>query len=638
MKKHNLKDKLNSIYSSFPEAQEKPVVGITANYADSDAKLTNRYYKMVVKAGGVPVIIPPIADKEMIINTLENIEALLLSGGGDINPLWTGEQPSTNLHGINAERDEAELLTTILAFNRQIPILGICRGIQTLATALGGSVIQDIKETGKQKVKHSQDAARYEETHTVSIQPGTLLSKIFSEAEDGGTDETLLNEGETEEGKITEAKLSNGKAEEGKAAEAISGNGDAAERGNNLIIEVNSFHHQAVGDPGKFLTVCARSEDGFIEAVESNEYKPILAVQWHPEWLDSHLPLFQWLVKEASLFKRVKKIHDRVITLDTHCDTPMFFSQGIDFGKREEKILVDLHKMTDGRLDATTMVAYLPQPKEGEKFDNIAPFRAGGPKAYADLIYDKIEEIVNRYGDYIALARTPEELAANKRAGKKSIMRGIENGLAIEDNLDNINHFAKRGCVYITLCHNGDNDICDSAKRSLNTHGGVSPFGEKVIQRMNEQGLMVDLSHANEKSFYDALEISKTPVVCSHSNSRALCDVTRNLTDDQLKALAKRGGVAHITLYEGFVKAQGKATILDAMQHLDHAIKIMGIEHVGLGTDFDGDGCVIGLENASELTNFTRQLLLRKYSEEEIAMIWGGNWLRLMQEIQAAKR
>ena len=154
---------------------------------------------------------------------------------------------------------------------------------------------------------------------------------------------------------------------------------------------------------------------------------------------------------------------------------------------------------------------------------------------------------------------------------------------------------------------------------------------------MNDYGIMVDLSHASEKSFYDALQISRTPIVCSHSNCRALCDHPRNLTDDQLRALAARGGVAHTTLYAGFLRKDGQATILDAIRHLEHAIDIMGIDNVGLGTDFDGDGGVPGLADSSELINFTLHLLRRKYSEADIRKIWGGNWLRVMAQVQSKK-
>ena len=214
-------------------------------------------------------------------------------------------------------------------------------------------------------------------------------------------------------------------------------------------------------------------------------------------------------------------------------------------------------------------------------------------------------------------------------------MLGIENGLALEGRLENVAHFARRGVVYITLCHNGDNDICDSA-RGDKTHGGISEFGRQVIGEMNRLGLMVDLSHAADSSFYDALQISRTPIVCSHSSSRALCNHPRNLTDDQMKALSQKGGVCQITLYKGFLNGTSEATILDAMAHLDHAIELMGIDHVGLGTDFDGDGGVPGLADASELSLFTRQLLQRRYSEADIQKIWGGNFLRVMNEVQSS--
>ena len=311
------------------------------------------------------------------------------------------------------------------------------------------------------------------------------------------------------------------------------------------------------------------------------------------------------------------------------------------------------------------MAAYLPQPKIGQRFSQnidltgISKFnpdlaekyittkdvetskgtvteRTIAPNDYADLIFDKLESIVRDNSQYISIARTPTDLYEDKRKGRKSIMFGIENGLALNGDLRNVKHFAQRGVVYITLCHNGDNDICDSA-RGCNTYNGVSQFGEKVIKEMNRCGIMVDLSHGGEKSFYDALDISSMPIVCSHSNSKALCDVPRNLTDDQMRALAAKDGVAHITLFHGFLKKEGEATILDAVAHLEHAIKIMGIDHVGVGTDFDGDGTVRGMADASEMINFTLQLLRRKYSERDIAKIWGGNWLRVMAQVQASR-
>ena len=567
--KFDLQAQLEDIYGRFPEALPMPVIGITGNYGDLTCKLGRGYYQSVVEAGGVPVIIPPLADRHVIINTLSRIDGLILSGGGDYNPLWAGEEPSPLLHGINQERDNAELLIARLAYNRQIPILGICRGIQTLAIALGGKVKQDISDVAT--MKHSQDADRSEPTHSVTIEPDSTLAEIYK------------------------SDLS--------------------------TLYVNSFHHQAVSDSGTKFRVVATAPDGVIEAMESSEYKPILGVQWHPECMESGLPLFQWLVGEASLYREAHQVHDRVLTLDTHCDTPMFFPQGIHFEQRDPRILVDLHKMTEGRQDATIMVAYLPQPTDNAK-------------TYADNIFDQIEAIVRDNRRYIALARTPEDLWENKHSGLKSIMLGIENGIALEHDLANLRHFADRGIVYMTLCHNGDNDICDSASKSSQTHGGVSQFGAEVIAEMNRLGILVDMSHAGEKSFYDALDISKKPIVCSHSSARALCDHPRNLTDDQMRALAAKGGVAQTTIYHGFLRSDAEATILDVMAHLDHAIQVMGIDHVGLGTDFDGDGGVRGLEDSSELLNFTRQLLRKRYSDEDIQKIWGGNFLRVMAEAQ----
>lgn len=574
-KSFQLQAQLDAIYGHFPEAKPRPLIGISANTADIDLTLRRVYCDQIVRAGGVPMVLPPVDDAEVLINMLEGIDGLVLTGGADYNPLWYGEQPEKELHTINSTRDLPELLLTRLAFNRQIPILGICRGVQTMAIALGGNLVQDLKTP----LKHSQDAPRSEATHSVTITEGSTLYGLYGQ-------ETF----------------------------------------------VNSFHHQAVKDCGSHLYVVATAPDGVIEAVESTEQKALMGVQWHPEWMgDEGLKLFEWLTQRSREFKAAKALHREILTLDSHCDTPMFFPQGVHFEQRDPKVLYDLHKMTDGKQDAVTMVAYLPQhPKPGELPEGMSP------RQYADSIFDQIEAIVAHESDYVALARTPQQLYENKAMGKKSIMLGIENGLAIEDDIRNIAHFVQRGIVYITLCHNGDNAICDSA-RGTQTHGGVSAFGEQVIGEMNRLGVMVDLSHGAETSFFDALSISQTPIVCSHSNCKALCDVPRNLTDAQLKALAQAGGVAQITLYHGFLRKEGEADIRDAMAHLNHAIDVMGIDHVGLGTDFDGDGGIKGLADASELINFTTALLRQRFSKADIKKIWGENWLRVMRQVQAAK-
>lgn len=582
MKTFCLSKQLDTLYQRYPEGQHRPIVGITANVEGDDYTLRQVYCQQIVAAGGVPLIIPAVADADVICSTLDSIDALLLTGGADLNPLWTNEEPAPTLGHINAARDLPELLITRLAYNRCVPIMGICRGLQMLTVAMGGTVLQDMGPK-EGRLKHSQDADKSEPTHSVTLLPDTLLRSLFN---------------------------------------------------NDEHIYVNTFHHQAVSAPGPKLKVSALAPDGIIEAVESNEHKALLGVQWHPEWLKADgQPLFRWLVNEAKLYAEAKAFHDAHIVLDSHCDTPMFFPQGVDFGTRDPHLLVDLHKMDDGRQAAVTMVAYLEQPKEGKTFAEIAPFPVEGPKAYADLIFNKINDIVSAHPNRLALAATPQQLLQNKRAGKHTIMLGIENGQAIEDNLDNIDHFAQRGIVYITLCHNGDNQICDSA-RGNHTWGGVSPFGRQVIERMNRLGIMVDLSHGGEQSFYDALELSSKPIVCSHSSCRALCDHPRNLTDDQMRQLALKGGVMQVTAYHGFLSLNDDASIATFMQHLNHAVEVMGIDHVGIGTDFDGDGGVPGLADSSDLMNLTRHLLMQGYTTTDIEKLWGGNWLRVMAEVQ----
>ena len=620
MQNYDLDAHLVELYDHYPEGTSRPVIGIVTNFADQDVTIREVFHKQVIDAGGTPLLIPPTTDIQVIVNILNRIDGLLLTGGADVNPLWEGEEPIRNMGSINNKRDLSELLTTCLAYNRQIPIFAVCRGLQVLAIALGGKVQQHIydpyivEETEEKKLarmksvttlrpaklKHDQSASFNEPTHSIKIAPDSVLYSIYKQEK----------------------------------------------------IFVNSFHHQAVSMPGKRFKVTAYAPDGVIECMESAEFKPIMGVQWHPEWLEEDgQKLFKWFVNEADSVRTAKQLHTRILTLDTHCDTPMFFPQGVDFAKRDPRILYDLHKMTEGNQDAVTMAAYLPQPRIGETFsskidvEGLKRFNPEltdvlnnlTPTSYADLIFNKIEKIVKDNNRYLSIARTPSDLYEDKRKGRKSIMFAIENGLALEGDLANVKYFAQRGVTYITLCHNGDNDICDSARGS-NLHGGVSKFGAAVIREMNRNGIMVDLSHGAEKSFYDALEISSQPIVCSHSNSKALCNVPRNLTDDQLRALAKKGGVAHITLYHGFLRKEGTASVLDAIAHLEHAISVMGIDYVGIGTDFDGDGTVCGMADASEMINFTRHLLARKYSERDIEKIWGGNWLRVMAQVQAAKQ
>jgi microsomal dipeptidase-like Zn-dependent dipeptidase len=255
------------------------------------------------------------------------------------------------------------------------------------------------------------------------------------------------------------------------------------------------------------------------------------------------------------------------------------------------------------------------------------------------LTFDRLDEIVRQEkinGSKMAIAFTPDDIENIKAEGKKAVMLGVENGYAIGKDIRILDELKRKGVVYITLCHNGDNDICDSA-RGKGEWGGVSPFGKEVIKRMNDLGILVDLSHTSEKTFYDAIELSRVPVVCSHSSSRALCDHPRNLTDDQLKRIAEKGGVVQVCLYKGFIsKDSDKANIHEAIKHINHLVEIMGIEHVGIGSDFDGDGGIPGCQSSNELINITMELLKSGYAEEDIAKIWGGNFMRVMRQAQAA--
>ena len=571
-----------------------PVIAITGNYGDGKCTLLEGYYQSVQAAGGTPIIIPPFAEETLLESLLEHVDGLILSGGGDIDPHLLGEEPLPEVGAPNVPRDAQELLLVRMAAKKQIPLLGICRGIQVMTAALGGRLWQDIYVQAGATLNHDQSPApRYTTSHSVAIHPDTLLASIFGRQD----------------------------------------------------LPVNSFHHQAVRKPASGFRVCALSPDGIIEAIESTEGKSMIGVQWHPECMilddnTSMLPLFRWLTKEAKAFAEARRFHRHHLTLDTHCDTPMFFHQHIDFQTRDPRILVNLPNMRDGHLDATIMVAYIPQDLPGQ-YDYAAATRK------ANELLDGIVRLgqqVNRpISQQVAIALTPDELYINKERGCKSIMLGIENGYALGEDLSLVEHFRRRGVVYMTLCHNGNNAICASARPRDNetvfTHKGLSDFGREVVREMNRVGMMVDLSHAAEQSFYDALALSRTPIVCSHSSSRALCNHPRNLTDDQLRALRDCGGVVQVCLYSGFLRpeAEGRATANDAVRHLLHMIDVAGINHVGIGTDFDGDGGIIGCADASEVMNLTRRLLAEGLTGDDLRKVWAENFLRVMRQAQAAR-
>ena len=434
----------DALHNRFPNHKDAPVIGITGNFSEGNLTLAPGYYTSILKAGGTPFIIPPFENTDILISLLDSLDGLLLTGGADINPLFLKEEPVKELHNINPFRDRQELLLTRLAANRQIPILGICRGMQVMNVALGGSIYQDIhvQMEGK-RIKHSQDMDRAFASHTIQIEHDSLLARIMK----------------------------------------------------TTSLPVNSFHHQAINEAAPGFRISARAADQVAEAIESTEYKSMLGVQWHPECFilngdEYMMPLFEWLLQEATSFRTAKQMHRRILTLDTHCDTPMFFGQDINFATRDAKIKVDLHKMTEGRQDATIMVAYLAQKERTDEALLAAT-------AKADQLLNEIERMVAMNCTAVDIAYTPADLYRLKREGKKAIMLGIENGYAIGKDLTNVERFRNRGVVYMTLCHNGNNDICGSARYN-DEHIGVTPFGEQVIREMNRTGMMVDLSHAGE--------------------------------------------------------------------------------------------------------------------------------------------
>ena len=573
-----------------------PVIGISGNFRDGDCTLAQAYYMSVVEAGGTPVVIPSYDNEKALVSLLDTLDGIVLSGGADIDPDYLGEEPLDRV-SVNPRRDSQELMLVRLAVDRQIPVLGICRGIQILAAALGGKLYQDIKtQHDRECIEHSQTIARGLPSHNVRLEKDSLLYSFF--------------------GKET--------------------------------VAVNSFHHQAVKEVPAGFRVTAVAPDGIIEGMESTSFRPILGVQWHPECFllendRTMLPVFGWLIEQATLFRRAKQLHGKTIILDSHCDSPMFFDKGAHFYQKNPGVtveydyvgepspdgsptfsynpLVDLHKMTAGRLDASFMVAYLKQHERDAESLKAAV-------AKADRLLDLIDERIGECKGYAAISTTPDELWQNKFNGIKSVVKGIENGYAVGLDIDNVDRFRSRGVAYMTLCHNGDNDICDSHKGN-NEHNGLSDFGREVVARMNRVGMMVDLSHASEKSFWDALEYSSKPIICSHSSSRALCDHTRNLTDDQMRALADKGGVAQVCLYSGFLKKGGDATADDAVRHIMHMIDVMGITHVGIGSDFDGGGGLPGLEDASWFVSLTERLMSQGLSDEDLSLVWGRNFLRV---------
>jgi membrane dipeptidase len=329
--------------------------------------------------------------------------------------------------------------------------------------------------------------------------------------------------------------------------------------------------------------------------------------------------------------------HDGLLAIDTHVDIPWPDGPSpFEDGPR----CVDLPKLKAGRIAGVCFVAYVPQGRRDDE-----AHQAAGKRARRML--DAIAAMAPEDGSGGVLARTADEIEAAYAAGKTAIIPAIENGYAIGTDLANLDDFAARGVRYITLTHNGHNALADAAipLRSLGDeqteYGGLSDFGLAALARMNELGILADISHSSKTTMLQAVEKSRVPVLATHSCMRALCDHPRNLDDEQLDALKASGGLAQITIVSNFLRPKARAadlTVADIADHIDYAVARMGIDHVGIGTDFDGGGGVSGYMNAAQAPNLTAELARRGYTHADLAQIWGGNFLRLLRRAEAVRK
>lgn len=378
------------------------------------------------------------------------------------------------------------------------------------------------------------------------------------------------------------------------------------------------------------------------------------------------------ITTEEQLVKRADKIHSSILTVDTHCDTPMEFSDGgFDLGVRHTEGCVDFPRMAEGGLHAEFFAVFIGQgPRNDSTFNKV--------HQKALEIFNAIHKNVEKNSTMAGIATTADDAYRLKKAGKIAAFIGLENGYPVGKDISRIKQYYDLGARYITLSHTKNNDICDSSTDPGGPeNNGLSAFGSEVVKEMNRLGMMVDVSHISDKSFYDVLKVSAAPVIASHSSCRALCGSPRNLTDDMLLALKENGGVIQICILSNYLKTpeqnpemEGKlkelqakygdynalsdstkklvraqyreiqkkyeklATVKDVVDHIDHVVQVIGIDYVGIGTDFDGGGGVEGCRTVAEMKNITIELLRRGYSKTDITKIWGGNVMRVLRKVE----
>ena len=381
---------------------------------------------------------------------------------------------------------------------------------------------------------------------------------------------------------------------------------------------------------------------------------------------------------EEELVERALKIHKKVLTLDTHADTPLrMIEPGFDMSERhdpnETGSKVDYPRMKEGDLDAIFFAAFVAQDIRNDDGNSRA-------KALCFQMIDSILVSIKRNSEIVWLALNPQDAYSLEKEDKRAIYIGIENGYPIGDDLTNVEAYYNKGVRYITLVHSSNNDLADSATDPNGAeHDGISDFGSRVVNEMNRLGIMVDVSHGSDSVFYDAIKLSKAPIIATHSNARAVTNHKRNMTDEMLKLMAKNGGVVQLTMLSSYLREappnikrdsaidslrsnmkpidkmsdeekvalrakyqkinkkypDPPATVKHVVDHIDHIIKIAGIDHVGIGCDFDGGGGIEGVFDASEVMNITIELVRRGYTEEQIEKIWGGNLIRVFKDVQA---
>ncbi len=385
------------------------------------------------------------------------------------------------------------------------------------------------------------------------------------------------------------------------------------------------------------------------------------------------LVLFSGCMSEDErLVKKANSLHSSLLTVDSHCDTPISFENpGFDLGVRQNDVCVDFPRMKEGGLDAEFFAVFLPQ---GLRSDSA--FDAVHKKALG--IFKNIRDNVAANSSLAGLALTSGDAMRLKKEGRIAAFIGLENGYPAGKNLGRIKEYYDLGARYLTLCHSSNNDICDSSGDTKGPeHNGLSAFGREVVGEMNRLGMMIDVSHISDKSFYDVISLSRTPVIASHSSCRALCSNPRNLSDDMLLALKENGGVIQICILSSFIKTpepnpelearmtelthiygeystlsgvqktayrdeynkiqetyRKYATVSDVVDHIDHVVQVIGIDHVGIGTDFDGGGGVEDCMTVSEMKNITIEMLRRGYTRQEIEKVWSGNLIRVFREVE----